>query len=344
MYLSEQEIQDLENFENLHNFLEEKICTVLNFSKDREYFLRYALANNRSSYHCVLLDKEMLAGYVDDAAEYLSHPCFLCSLEKGYVLIKDGYLNWAFVGFNKKNIVDFCILENLEKIFEKLEFLGLNTFWLWAVEGMTLCEEEFLKKLEAKFSIHRMAEGLENIELPESCNFNPLEKSLPFSKTQLGFSFLCLTGGIILGVVLWIILAFVELLEQRKNVELKTQISTLQDRSEMFAKNHTEAYGMLISLQSKLETLQETYKTNAEFLKDFEKSDLQAVQLISVLNPYLEQLNVKIAYFELEKENFSLLLFGDNALRILEAIEKESLGKVEEMSVYGAFVWGIIRQ
>ncbi len=337
-------MQNQANSENLHDFLEEKICMVLNLPTEREYFLRFVLSKHTNAYHCVLLDKEILADYVKDATEYLTHPCFLCEIQNGYVLIKDWNLNWILVGFNEQNIVDFYALESLENTIERLKDLNLNMFWLWEVESATLTEKELLKKLESKFTIHYITQSLENIELLESCNFNPLEKSQPFLKTHLGVACKFLVAGVALGAVLWIILAFIGLLNQRKNAGLTAQIHTLQNELETLSKNRTQAQNTLINLQEKLENLQTIYKTNAESLKDFEKEDFQIAQLIFVLNPYLEKLNVKIAYFGLEKKSFSLLLLGENALKILEAIEKESLGKVEEMAIYGAFVWSVIKR
>ncbi|MCI5968363.1 hypothetical protein [Helicobacter sp.] len=153
LFLDEKEMQNQINNENLCDFLEAKICLVLNLPREQEYFLRYSLSDSGNAYHCVLLDKEVLASYVSNATEYLSHPCFLCAqfVKEGYALIKDWNLNWVFVGFKEQNIVDFYTLENLDKVCEKLELLGLDMFWLWEVGEIASLENEKLKKLESKF-------------------------------------------------------------------------------------------------------------------------------------------------------------------------------------------------
>lgn len=342
LFLDEKEMQSQANSENLRDFLEEKICVVLNLPREKEYFLRYALSESGNAYHCVLLDKEILASYVSDATEYLSHPCFLCGIQNGYVLIKDWNLNWVFIGFKEQNIVDFYALDSLGEMCEKLELLSLDGIWLWEVGEITTDEKESLKKL--KFNLHFMVQDFENMELPETWNFNPIEKSLPFLKMRVGMALGSLAAGVTLGLVLWGILAFVGLLEQRKNANLKMQINALQNELEILGKSRTQAQNTLISLQEKLQNLQVVYHANVESLKSFREADFQVAQSISALNPYLEKFNVKIAYFGVEKDGVMLLLIGKNALKILEIIEEESLGKVHTMGEYGEFVWSVIKQ
>lgn len=343
LFLSNEEMQNQANSENLHDFLEAKICVVLNLPKEREYFLRYALSDSGSAYHCVLLDKEALRECVSSAEEFLSHPCFLCAqfVREGYVLIKDWNLNWVFVGFKGQNIVDFYALENLGEAHEKLELLNLNTFWLWEVGEIALWEREILKNMESKFHLHYVSP--ENIELLESYNFNPLEKSLPFLKTRIGGVSKSLALGVVLGIVLWIALVLTGLLKQRENKNLELQISVLQSELEMLGKSRTQTQNELIDLQEKLESLQSIYSSNAESLKSFGEADFEVAQFVRTLNPYLEKFNVKIAYFGVEQENFALLLLGTNALKVLEIIEKESLGEIQTMGVYGKFVWSAVK-
>lgn len=50
------------------------------------------------------------------------------------------------------------------------------------LERLQLTKREF-KKL--KFNLHFMVQDLENMELPETWNFNPIEKSLPFLKMRV---------------------------------------------------------------------------------------------------------------------------------------------------------------
>ncbi|MBX7491140.1 copper transporter [Helicobacter turcicus] len=345
LFLSDKEMQDQANSENLRDFLEAKICVVLNLPKEHEYFLHYTLSDSGTAYHCVLLDKETLKDYTSSAEEFLSHPCFLCAqfVREGYVLIKDGNLNWVFVGFKEQNIVDFYALENLGEVRKKLETLGLNAFWLWEVGDLTCHEREILKDMESKFSRHHIAQTLENMELLESYNFNPLEKSLPFLQTRTGGAFKCLVAGVALGIALGAVFILVGLLKQRENTGLQLQISTLQSELERLSENRTQAQNELIGLQEKLESLWSVYHSNAESLKDFGEADFQVAQLILTLNPHLEKFNVKIAYFGVEQESFALLLFGVNALKVLEAVEKESLGEIQTMGAYGEFVWSAIK-
>ncbi|MCI5968364.1 hypothetical protein [Helicobacter sp.] len=186
-------------------------------------------------------------------------------------------------------------------------------------------------------------QNLENIELLESCNFNPLEKSPAFLKTRLGVAVSCFVFGIMLGLLIVGVLAFLELLEQRKSQVLNAQINALQNELQMLGKSRSQAQDTLINLQEKLQNLQAVYQANLESLKSFGKADFQVAQFFRVLYPHLENFDVKIAYFGLEKESVTLLLIGKNALKILEAIEKQSLGKVRVMREYGAFLWSEIQ-
>ncbi|TLD82895.1 hypothetical protein LS70_006280 [Helicobacter sp. MIT 11-5569] len=347
LILSEQEIQAHVNNESLRDFLEERICVVFNLPKEHEYFLRYALTSSGNAYHCLLLDKEALKKSVSDVECYLSHPCFLCrqfvAESFAYILVKDSNLEWTFIGYAKQDIVYFSALEDLKSLQEKLEALELNTFWVWGVGAITKSEQDVFKQLSEQFSINFIPQEIKNVELLESFNFNPLEKSLPFIKTRMGSVLKWFAIGLTLGLSLWIALVFVGLIQQRKNTSLEAQIILLQNELETLGKSRTKAQKEMLALQEKLESLQAVYQANVESLKGFENTDIQVAQLVQTLNPYLKTHQVKIAYFAMDKEWFALLLFGKNALKILEILERESLGNVQVVENYGDFVWSEIQ-
>lgn len=346
LILNQQEIEIYENKENLIDFLENKICILLNLQRDKEYFLYYTVSREKHIYHCILIDKEKLKFSVKNANIYLTHPCFLGGqfVEKGYILIKDTHLEWMLVGYCEQNIVDFYALEDLRAGKIRLESLQLKEFWLWEVGEITKNEWGIIEALQLRFSIHFLQKDVEDAKLVECFNFNPLEQSKPFLKTQAGKVLKCFTSGIALGLVFLAVLIFLGLMQQKENQALQAQINHLQNTLDTLGKSRTQTQKELLDLQEELESLRGIYEANANFLKGVGGMDIQVAQFIYTLNPYLQELNVKIAYFGLEQGQFALLLFGVNALKILEILERESLGQIEAVRVYKEFVWSEIKR
>lgn len=336
LFLSAQE-REIQTRESLRDFLEAKICLVLNLPKDREYILRYVLSSTGDAYHCVLLDKEALVGYVSSAQEFLSHPCFLCAryVKNGYALIKDAYLSWVFVGFEGGNIIEFYAAENLATMHKKLE--SCREFWLWEIGKITQEEQAIL----ADFQIDVIQKNLEDVELLEDDNFNPLERPLSLQHTKKAL--LSLVAGVGVGFALWVGYGFTYVLEQRKNTNVELQIGRLQEELATLSQSRTQAQNALLDLQERLKALQAIYALNAESLKPFGVMDFQAVQFLYALRGYLENFNVKVAYFGVEEERVAFLLRGAHALKVLEAVEKNTLGSIEIMGSYGEFVWCVVK-
>lgn len=164
------------------DFLEHRICVLLNLPSTKEYFLHYSLAQNGRDYHCILLDKELLKAYVKNADIYLSHPIFLYPFShdaKACLILLDSYCTLSVVVYEAQKIIAFSLVE-ASKLLEKLEALqslyAFNILSFWALSEIPQALKEILETLEV--TIHNIQ--LQTLTLPQSYNFNPFERRILF--------------------------------------------------------------------------------------------------------------------------------------------------------------------
>ncbi len=345
LILRESDRESLKNDDVLRDFLEEKICLLLNLPREHEYFLQYALSQDCTAYHCVLLDKEKLKPYAKNANVYLTHPCFLCAgfLEKSaqyqFFLIFDTFAEWTLVGFRGENIVFLQALEPTE-ILLKLEELrqdyGDYSLSLWCLKEQN---NALLDAICTKFQARVVNEELRGLESLGDYNFNPLPKSVSFWKSEVGRIAQSSLLGLVAASLVWAVMSVlnvrldgeIELLKERKQ-ELRQEIARKQE-------NVTSAQKERIALQEKLESLELQHTTNASFLQNFTPESTLPIAFLRMLNPYLEEHNVKIAYFGMQERDLHLLFIGEGVLKVLESLENRSLGKIEGLEYYDDFVW-----
>lgn len=350
LILNEKEIQKIqESPEILEDFLEDKVCSLLNLPRQSEYFSRFSTQDSKT-YHCLLLDKGALKNYVQDAQTYLSHPCFLCAQflrnlsegESQAFLVLDSYQEWTLICFVESEIVFLQGVKDLKSVEEKLESLLLTyknlqlTFWL----TRDFPQKESLEILQAQFNAQILSHSLKEVERLDSFNFNPLEKSPPFSQQRIGKVLKFLALGVFFGIGIFLVLLVLIGLENREIQSLQSQISQQQAKIHHQNQNHTQSQKQAKILQEKLESLQSHYDKNAQFLQNTLPNSLQLIPFLDALNPLLEQRNVKIAYFGLEEKTLlNLLLRGENALQVLEDLERAKLGNVLNLKKYQDFYW-----
>lgn len=349
LILNDAELEEISaHQESLADFLEYRVCTILNLPKDKEYFLCYAPSQRLTAYHCILIDKESLKGYVQNAEVYLSHPCFFCTqfldagLEYQCFLVLDEFLEFTCVLYHKGEIIAMqflgrdCNLEALESLAKEH---SITEIYFWEAQDIKGSVATALERVKQKFTLHFITRHLESVELVESYNFNPLEKTTPFLRQRSGIALKMFGTGIAISVLLWVIMIGIAFLQGRENLTLQERVNALKLELDTLAQNRTNAQNEILSLQDKLETLKATHQNNTALLQDSARLNLQPATWIDRLNPHLEKHRVKIVYFAFDDDVLSLLLIGRDSIKILEILEKESLGLIQAMETYGAFTW-----
>ena len=120
-------------------------------------------------------------------------------------------------------------------------------------------------------------------------------------------------------------------LQRQENQHLQETLNALEH-------NRTNVQKEIHALQTQLQELKVMQETNALVLKDF-SLNLKPAFWLQTLSAYCAKLQVKIAYFALEDSMLSLVLIGQNTLKVLEALEKQALASVQSLETYGGFTW-----
>ncbi len=350
LILNEEESQKIQEFpEILEDFLEDKICSLLNLLRDCEYFLRFYTQDSKT-YHCLLLNKNSLKNYVKNAESYLSHPCFLCAqflqedrdLELQAFLVLDSYAQWTLIGYQKGEIVFLQPIKDLKMAEDKIKILSqkARNFYLsfWVIHPNSPMQK--IKVLQSQFNAQILHYSLKEVNLLDSFNFNPLEKTLPLRERTIGKMLRFAVFGALVGIGIWIVLLIFHLLESREIHRLQSQIESQKTKLHHQKQSYTQSQKEALFLQEKLESLQSHYNRNAQFLKDSMPNTIQLTHIFRLVNPFLQQYHVKIAYFGLdEKGLLNLLLRGEKTLQVLEGLEKSKLGNVQNLKKYQDFYW-----
>lgn len=134
--------------ENLHDFLEDKVCKILNLRRDCEYFLRYFHEESSGYFYCLLLNKEILREEARDFAEFLTHPAFLAqqflAKERQFFLIAYFYegLEITLVGYFGGQIVFLQSFKSAQEALEKSQEMQQRYheagFCFWDMRGWNL--------------------------------------------------------------------------------------------------------------------------------------------------------------------------------------------------------------
>lgn len=347
LILNEKENQKIqESPEVLEDFLEDKICSLLNLPHTCEYFLRFSNPKDSNTYHCLLLNKDSLRSYVCNAETFLSHPSLLCAQflqdnqESQTFLVLDSYNQWTLVHYENAKITSLQAIKSLEMAREKIEHFKqkdkdfLLTLWILGENNTKETQE-----IQAQFGAQMLSCNLNTIQLLESLNFNPLEKTLPLSKQKIGKALKLGALGVFIGFGVCLALWILSLLTNQEIANLQSQIHEQHLRINQQNQNYTESQKQILLLQEKLDSLQTLYANNAQFLKSAIPNTAQLTPFFNIMNPILEQQNVKIAYLGLEKDLYSLLLMGKNTLQVLETLEKAHLGEIQSLEKYQDFYW-----
>lgn len=355
LILKEQEQQNIqESPEIIEDFLEDKLCSLLNLPRTCEYFLRFGRTQDSKAYHCLLLNKDALKSYVSNAETYLSHPCFLCAqfLQQGNpqsqaFLVLDSYAQWTLINYHQGEITFLQPMKSLETAREKIETLRQKatnfSLTLWIIPPTPIQSQE-IEALQSQFDAHILSYKLEEVALLDSFNFNPLEKTLPLGKRQIGKTLKFGALGACIGIGIWLVLWILNLLENKEINDLQAHIKEQNIKIQYQKQNYTESQKQILHLQEKLESLQTLYNQNAQFLKNTMPKATHLMPLLSTINPLLQQYNVKIAYLGLkDKDLVCLLLRGKNTLQILEELEKLHWGDVQSLENYQGFYWITLR-
>lgn len=347
--LDEQETQNLqESPEILEDFLEDKICSLLNLPHHCEYFSRFFMQNSHT-YHCLLLNKDSLKQYVSDAQTYLSHPCFLCeqflqdTLESQAFLVLDSHAKWTFIHYHKGKITFLQSFNSLQTAQEKIALLNQNAqnfaLFLWLIGEIPPAQSQELEYLQSRFSAQILPFNLKEVSLLDSYNFNPLEKTLPLSQQKVGKALKFALLGASVGIGIWLVLLILNFLTSKDIENLQQQIQEQNIKIHNRTQSYTQSQKQVLLLKEKLESLQALEAQNAQFLQDAIPNATHLVPFFHTLNPILQQYNVKIAYFGLEKDSLYLLFRGKNTLQALEKLEKSPWGNVQRLEKYQEFYW-----
>lgn len=356
LILKEQEQQSIqESPEIIEDFLEDKLCSLLNLPRTCEYFLRFWHTQDSKAYHCLLLNKDALKSYVSNAETYLSHPCFLCaqflqpdSPQSQAFLVLDSYAQWTLIHYYQGEIVFLQPMKNLEAAREKLETLRQKatnfSLTLWIIPPINPTQSQAIEAFQSQFDARILSYKLEEVAPLDSFNFNPLEKTLPLGKQQIGKALKFGALGACIGIGIWLVLWILNLLENREINDLQAHIKEQNIKIQYQKQNYTESQKQILHLQEKLESLQSLHNQNAQFLKNAMPNATRLVPFFSTINPLLQQYNVKIAYLGLrDKDLVCLLLKGKNTLQILEELEKLHWGDVQSLESYQGFYWITLR-
>lgn len=348
LILNEKENQKIqESSEVLEDFLEDKICSLLNLPHTCEYFLHFSNPKDSNTYHCLLLNKDSLRSYVSNAETFLSHPSLLCAQflqdnqESQTFLVLDSYDQWTLIHYENAKITYLQPIKSFEMAREKIEHFKQKDkdflLTLWILGKNDAIKE--IQEIQAQFGAQMLSCNLNTIQLLESLNFNPLEKTLPLSKQKIGKALKFCVLGVFVGFGVCLTLWILSLLTNQEIANLQSKIHEQHLRINQQNQNYTESQKQILLLQEKLDSLQMLYAKNAQFLKSAIPNTAQLTPFFNIMNPILEQQNVKIAYLGLEKDLYSLLLMGKNTLQVLEEVEKTHLGEIQNLEKYQDFYW-----
>lgn len=332
--------EEIPNNLYLDDFLEEKICILLNLSKEHEYFLRFYRSNQ--IYYCFLLSKEQLKPFVTSQDSYLSHPCFLglqcveSSAVLQYILIYDNFKQWVLVGYEKGQIIDFYTFKDFENLHKKLESFGANfQCFLWQIETIPSLDSALLKPFVCG-TIHKSLEQLEKIEI---YNFNPLEKTTPFWQQHSGMLTKYFLYGALCGILCLGIMACFNYLNTKKLQHLKQQLHTLKDMQIMRENNLSKEQSKVLVLEKNLQELQALHTHNSSLLHKSLKNSLDGFDYFTTLSANLTDNTVKIAYFGAKNNILELLIIGKDSLKFIETLEQKMALEVEHLEHYDGFFW-----
>ncbi|MCI7047447.1 hypothetical protein [Helicobacter sp.] len=326
--------------ENIHDFLEDKICKILNLRRDCEYFLRYFY--DKDCFYCLLINKEILLQGIKDFREFLTHPAFLAyrlvNQEQQFILMLHfcEKLEITLVGYFKGQITFLQSFNELQDSLEKSQEIFHNypnaNFYFWDTQGQT--QEESLGNL-IKWAV--LNPKLEDLTLEESWNFNPLEKPIPFWKQKMGITLLSGAAGVICGLLYPLFLSLLIFLENKNHENLKAQIENQNKALQTQMQNYTMLQKESVALQEKYETLKQSFKDNEQFLQKFLHTNPRITQFFDKINPLLELQKIKIAYFNSKQDIFEILFVGANVIEFLELLEQNHLAHLESLEEIEGF-------
>ncbi|EES90238.1 hypothetical protein [Helicobacter canadensis] len=326
--------------ENLYDFLEDKICKILNLRRDCEYFLRYFY--DKDCFYCLLINKEVLLQDIKDSREFLTHPAFLAyglvNQERQFILMLHfcEKLEITLVGYFRGQITFLQSFNDLQDSLEKSQEIFHNypsaNFYFWDTQGQT--QEESLGAL-IKWEI--LSPKLEELTLEESWNFNPLEKPIPFWKQKIGIILLSGVAGVICGLLYPLFLSILVFFESKNHENLKAQIGNQNKTLQAQMQNYTMLQKESVALQEKYEILKQSFRDNEQFLQKFLHTHPRITQFFDKINPLLELQRIKIAYFYSKQDVFEILFVGANVMEFLEQLEKNHSVSLESLEEIGGF-------
>lgn len=287
--------------EDLRDFLEDKMCRILNLPRTCEYELLFNNALGKNTYSCLLIAKENIQKHITKKTTILSHNIFYAQ---------------QFVRENKLNDFTFFVLRNLEKTYDFVGFLKGEIISFQSIQKEEIQEkiieakEEFNKEIKLFFYGEKALDGLENTEFIEklppiaSQNFAPLKQ--PFSR-NFYYGLVACVFGIFFGCFSFVFSSFLAHKIQRENEMIASQIENLEREN----KNAIEAYKnnqrQWEILQEKQAQLEIANKTNKEILKSKNKT----LNTFKKLSEMLVRNDLKLFYLDYQKELIRAVVYGD---------------------------------
>ena len=328
--------------ENLEDFLEEKICKILNLKMDCEYFLRYFEIQN--NFYCLLLNKEALQGYTQDSEDFLTHPVFFTSQmlnankEYQFFIVENTFCSTEFmlVGYFKDKMIYLQQFNALEDAMARMMEFSQNypnaAFYFWSLDKSN--EKEF-QKYSSKIEI--LEQSWESLTLEEQFNFNPIQKEIPLRKQRVGKLLSFMVVGGICGVFYPLLLFAWALWEGENCKNLQEQIKEQKDTQQLQVQNYSALQKEILALEQKQQKLQEVFAQNEAFLQRFLPTSPRISSFFEQISSYLQIQDVKIAYFHANKNIFEFLLVGEGSAEFLRILEQEKLGKLEVIQAIDSF-------
>ncbi|KPH50640.1 hypothetical protein HPU229336_01730 [Helicobacter pullorum] len=328
--------------ENLEDFLEEKICKILNLKMDCEYFLRYFEIQN--NFYCLLLNKEVLQGYTQDFEDFLTHPVFFTSQmlnankEYQFFIVENTFCGTEFmlIGYFKDKMIYLQQFNALEDAMARMMEFSQNypnaAFYFWSLDKNN--EKEF-QKYSSKIEI--LEQSWESLTLEEQFNFNPIQKEIPLRKQRVSKLLSFMAVGGICGVFYPLLLFAWALWEGENCKNLQEQIKKQKDTQQLQVQNYSALQKEILALEQKHQKLQEVFAQNEAFLQRFLLTSPRISSFFEQISSYLQIQDVKIAYFHANKNIFEFLLVGEGSAEFLRILEQEKLGKLEVIQAIDSF-------
>ncbi len=345
------------DMENLHDFLEGKVCKILNLKHDCEYFLRYFHDEQSGYFYCLLINKEVLIEGVRDCAEFLTHPAFLAwqFLRKKRQFFLMVYfcegLEIVLVGYFQGQITFLQSFKNAQEAFKKSQEMHQSyleaSFCFWDMrewnQGQNQQNYEEFSLQESGIDWQILSPKLEDLRLEESWNFNPLEKAIPLWRRNIGKILFCGVAGAVCGLLYPLILWVLVLLEWQTHETLKLQIEAQNKALQLQMQSYTAAQKEGVVLQEKYQNLEQTFSENQEFLQKFLHTNPKITQFFDTIHSFLKSQQVKIAYFHAQRDVFEILFAGANVIGFLEVLQQKNLVNLEALEEVGGFYFVRIR-